>query len=93
MCSWDEVLILPFLALRSPELARALLMYRYRRLDVARERARRAGFRGAMYPWRSAADGQEVTPHNQVNLLTGGWMPDDTQLQRHIGSAIAFNVW
>ena len=37
---WDELFIFPFLNLRLPELTRALLMYRYRRLPEARVAAR-----------------------------------------------------
>ena len=34
---WDELFIFPFLSLRFPQLARALLLYRYRRIDQARQ--------------------------------------------------------
>jgi trehalose/maltose hydrolase-like predicted phosphorylase len=37
---WDDVLVFPFLAMRFPGLARALLFYRWRRLDQARQAAR-----------------------------------------------------
>ena len=90
---WDEIFVFPFLLVRFPQLARALLLYRFRRLDAAREAARRAGCRGAMFPWRSASDGREVTPGYQLNMLSGRWMPDRTHLQHHIGSAVAYNVW
>lgn len=90
---WDELFVFPFLIFRFPETAKACLMYRYRRLNAAREAARAAGYRGAMYPWRSASDGHEVTPEHQKNLISGGWMEDHTYLQRHIGSAVVFNVW
>lgn len=90
---WDELFVHPFLNFRFPLLAKESLLYRYRRLDAARRAARQAGYRGAMYPWRSASDGREVTPRHQKNLLNGQWMHDYTFLQRHIGSAIAFNIW
>ena len=90
---WDDIFVFPFLNARFPELARSLLLYRYRRLDAARLAARRHGFAGAMFPWRSASSGREETPRFQINLLSGRWMRDDTRLQRHIGAAIAFNVW
>ena len=47
---WDELYILPFYNLRFPRISRALLMYRYRRLDGARKYAAENGYRGAMYP-------------------------------------------
>jgi hypothetical protein len=46
-----------FLNLRFPELTRALLRYRSRRLPEARQAARAAGYEGAMYPWQSGSDG------------------------------------
>ncbi|GAA4330666.1 glycosyl hydrolase family 65 protein [Pigmentiphaga soli] len=90
---WDEILAFPFYELRFPEVARAALTYRCRRLPAAREAARAAGLPGAMFPWRSASTGREETPAFQFMPLTGHWLPDHTFLQRHIGSATAFNVW
>jgi len=90
---WDELFAFPFLVTHFPELARNLVDYRLRRLDTARERARRAGLRGAMFPWRSADSGEEETPPWQFNPMSGRWMPDHTHLQRHIGSAVAFDAW
>ncbi|MBO0738154.1 MAG: glycoside hydrolase family 65 protein, partial [Alphaproteobacteria bacterium] len=90
---WDDVLVFPVLAVRFPNLARALLLYRYRRLEDARREARRAGYRGAMFSWRSTGSGQDATPKYQLNLVSGRFMRDHTTLERHIGAAIAFNIW
>lgn len=90
---WDELFILPFLTMRFPEIARALLMYRWRRLPAARRAAADAGHRGAMYPWQSAADGREETQRVHLNPRSGRWLPDHTHLQRHVGLTIALNVW
>ncbi|AHL73842.1 hypothetical protein CH92_01525 [Stutzerimonas stutzeri] len=90
---WDELFAYPILATHWPELARSLLDYRYARLDKARERARRVGLRGAMFPWRSARTGEEETPPWQCNPMSGRWMADHTRLQRHIGSAVAYDAW
>ena len=90
---WDELFIFPFLNLRKPVLARALLRYRYRRLDQARRAAREAGYRGAMFPWQSGSDGREETQRLHLNPLSGHWIPDNSHRQRHINAAIAFNVW
>ncbi|MDQ3540519.1 MAG: glycoside hydrolase family 65 protein [Chloroflexota bacterium] len=90
---WDELFVLPYFHLHLPEVSRALLLYRYRRLDEARASAREAGYRGAMFPWRSGSDGREVTPAVYFNPRNEGWIDDHTYLQRHIGSAIASNVW
>jgi trehalose/maltose hydrolase-like predicted phosphorylase len=90
---WDELFIFPLLSFRSPEITRSLLLYRYRRLPEVRAAAERAGFRGAMFPWQSGSDGQEETQEMNFNERSQRWMPDHSYLQRHVGSAIAWNVW
>jgi beta-phosphoglucomutase family hydrolase len=90
---WDELFILPTFTLRQPEITRSLLMYRYRRLNEARAAAERAGFRGAMFPWQSGSDGQEETQKVNLNPRSLRWVPDNSYRQRHVGSAIAWNVW
>jgi beta-phosphoglucomutase family hydrolase len=90
---WDELFIFPFFNHRMPEITRALLMYRYRRLGEARASAREAGFAGAMFPWQSGSNGEEVTQRWNRNPRSGRWVPDNSCRQRHVGSAIAYNVW
>ena len=90
---WDELFIFPILNLRIPDITRALLRYRYRRLDQARCNARDAGYRGAMYPWQSGSDGREESQTLHLNPRSGRWTPDNTRLQRHVNAAIAYNVW
>ncbi|CAM5650753.1 glycoside hydrolase family 65 protein [Streptomyces viridifaciens] len=90
---WDELFVLRLLNLRFPELARAVLRYRHRRLDAARRQARELGLRGAAYPWQSAADGREESQQLHLNPLSGRWLPDHSHLQRHVGSAVAYNIW
>lgn len=90
---WDELFIFPLLNLRLPEITRALLVYRYRRLDEARHNARAQGFRGALYPWQSGSSGREESQSVHLNPTSGRWIPDNTHLQRHVNSAIAFNIW
>lgn len=90
---WDELFMFPFLSLRIPVLTRALLRYRHRRLGEARQAAEEAGFRGAMYPWQSGSDGREETQRLHLNPASGRWLPDTSHRQRHINSAIAYNIW
>jgi alpha,alpha-trehalase len=90
---WDELFIFPFLNLSIPDITRALLMYRYRRLPEARWLAKQAGFEGAIYPWQSGSDGREESQELHLNPYSGRWIPDNSQLQRHINIAIAYNVW
>jgi beta-phosphoglucomutase family hydrolase len=90
---WDELFIFPFFNHRMPEITRSLLMYRYRRLGEARAAAAAAGHKGAMFPWQSGSDGQEETQALNLNPRSQRWVPDNSYLQRHVGSAIAHNVW
>lgn len=90
---WDELFVLPYLNLHFPEVSRALLRYRHRRLEQARTTAAAAGHRGAMYPWQSGSDGREETQQLHLNPRSGRWLADHSHLQHHVGSAIAYNVW
>ncbi|HEY7134332.1 MAG TPA: glycosyl hydrolase family 65 protein [Acidimicrobiia bacterium] len=90
---WDELFVLPFLTYRIPEVARALLMYRYRRLSEARASARESGLSGAMFPWQSGSDGTEETQKVHLNPLSGRWEPDLSRNQRHVNAAIFYNIW
>ncbi|MBV8477892.1 MAG: glycoside hydrolase family 65 protein [Acidobacteria bacterium] len=91
---WDtEIFMLPFYTYTDPACARALLTYRYHTLEAAREKARRAGFAGAMYPWESADTGEETTPRaviapsgEVISVLNG-------ELEIHITADIAYAVW
>jgi trehalose/maltose hydrolase-like predicted phosphorylase len=90
---WDELYIYPFLNFRLPEITRELLMYRYRRLDEARAAAKEAGYRGAMYPWQSGSDGKEETQVVHLNPRSGRWDRDLSHNQRHVNTAIFYNIW
>lgn len=90
---WDELFVFPLLNPRFPELARGLLRYRYRRLPEARRAAAAAGLPGAMFPWQSGSDGREESQVMHLNPLSGHWNPDPSSRARHIGSAVAYNVW
>lgn len=90
---WDELFVFPFLNFQLPELARSLLMYRYHRLPSARRAARNEGFKGAMYPWQSGSNGREESQVVHLNPQSGEWDADNTYLQRHVGVAIAYNIY
>ncbi|MBN1622055.1 MAG: glycoside hydrolase family 65 protein [Endomicrobiales bacterium] len=91
---WDsEIFDLPFFIYTNPVIAKNLLMYRCRRIDKAREIARKKGFMGAMFPWESADKGVEVTPSWYKDIkgkikqvLTG-------HLEHHITADIAFGMY
>lgn len=90
---WGEVLVHRVLALHQPAVSRALLLYRYRRLDEARHAAHAAGYRGAMFPRQSGSDGRDETSSELFNPRTGQWMPERSAQQRHVGLAIAYAAW
>ena len=90
---WDELFIFPFLTLHMPDLTKALLQYRYRRLPAASRAATAGGYEGAMYPWQSGSSGREETQTLHLNPQSGHWHPDKSHRQRHINIAIGYNVW
>lgn len=90
---WDSLFVSPVLSVRMPNVARSLLLYRYRRLPEARRAAHRAGYLGAMYPWQSGSDGREVSQELHLNPESGRWNPDASARAHHVGLAIAYNAW
>ncbi|MDM8555535.1 HAD-IA family hydrolase [Desulfococcaceae bacterium HSG7] len=90
---WDEIYILPFYNYHFPQISKALLMYRYNRLDEARRYAFDNGCQGAMYPWQTADSGDEETQKVRYNLDDDTWEPDLSRRQRHVSIAIFYNVW
>lgn len=80
---WDtEVFLAPFHLFTDPAIARSLLRYRWRNLPGAREKARRNGWQGALFPWESARSGEEETPEfAAINIRTG--------LRQKVASALA----
>ncbi|MFC0597757.1 glycoside hydrolase family 65 protein [Streptomyces palmae] len=90
---WDELFVLPYLNLHFPEVSRALLTYRHRRLGEACRAAAEEGLAGARFPWQSGSDGREETQTLHLNPRSGRWLPDHSRLQHHVGSAVAYNVW
>ena len=81
---WDaELWMFPPLLALQPAIARSMLDYRFERLAAARQNAFSHGYRGAMFPWESASEGQEATP---VWALTGPF-------QQHITGDIGWAFW
>ena len=90
---WDELFILPFYDIHFPNTAKSMLMYRYKRLEKAREYAIEYGYKGAMFPWQSGSDGREETQIIHLNPISGEWGDDYSCLQRHVSLSIAYNIW
>lgn len=81
---WDtELWMYPALLLMHPELGKSLVEYRYERLDAAKRNAFGKGYKGAMFPWESAATGVEETP---VWALSGPF-------EHHITACVAIAAW
>jgi trehalose/maltose hydrolase-like predicted phosphorylase len=89
---WDEMFILPVFFIHFKEIAKSVLMYRYRRLDEARKYAKENGYKGAMFPWQSGSSGKEETQKYHLNPANGEWGDDNSCLQRHVSLAIAYNI-
>ena len=91
---WDtEMFILPFFIYTHPECARAMLMYRYHTLPAARKKAAEMGYKGALYAWESAMNGDEMTPP-VVLAPTGEIIPIlSGKLEQHINAAVAYGAW
>lgn len=81
-CFWDtEAFVLPVMAFTAPEVARAMLHYRFRTLDAAREHAREMNHpTGALYPWRTI-DGGECSAHYPSGSAA-----------YHINAAVAYGI-
>ncbi len=62
---WDsDSWVFPALLLLHPQRAKSLVMFRYRTLHAAQQRARERGLQGAMYPWEADPEkGTEQTPY------------------------------
>ncbi len=90
---WDELFILPLYDINLPEVAKSMLMYRFRRLEKSKEYAKEYGYSGAMFAWQSGSDGREETQVIHLNPLNGQWDADHSSLQRHVSLAVAFDVW
>ena len=89
---WEmEIYMLPFYTLLYPDAAKRMLLYRYRMLEDARRNARRNGFKGAQYPWEATDDGEEMTPSEIMDLITGEtvriWTGEE---QHHITADVAY---
>ncbi|AQW21903.1 family 65 glycosyl hydrolase [Lentilactobacillus curieae] len=89
---WDVTFDLPFYALHFPKIARQCLMYRYNRLNPARDYAKSEDKDGAMYPWQSGMYGDEQSQFVHLNPVSGKWDPDNSRLQRHVSISVAYDV-
>jgi kojibiose phosphorylase len=91
---WDtEIFCLPFYIYTNPEIAKKLLLYRYKRLDAARKIAQEKGYKGAMFPWESADTGEETTPSWYKDVSGRVRKVLTMQQEQHITADIAYAVF
>ena len=89
-----EIFMLPYFTYVHPDIARNLLMYRYRLLPAARAKAKSNGYKGAQYPWESTLSGEETTPPAILHPETGELIPVlNGPLELHISASISHGVW
>ncbi|MEM9687007.1 MAG: glycoside hydrolase family 65 protein, partial [Bacteroidota bacterium] len=81
---WDsELWMYPPLLVFDQEMAKAMLDYRFDRLEAAKHKASVYGYKGAMYPWESDDTGEESTP---TWALTGA-------IEHHITGDVGVAFW
>ena len=81
---WDtELWMFPSILQLQPAIAKSMVDYRFERLEAAKRNAFGKGYKGAMYPWESAASGVEETP---VWALSGPF-------EHHITADVALAAW
>lgn len=82
---WDsDTWMFPALLVMHPELAKSMVMFRYRTLDAAKQKAKELGFQGAMYPWEADEIGNETTPHFAVQ---------NAKYEIHVTGDVALGQW
>jgi protein-glucosylgalactosylhydroxylysine glucosidase len=81
---WDtDLWMFPAILVLHPGMAKGMVDYRFKRLEAAKKNAFSHGYKGAMYPWESAASGVEETP---VWALSGPF-------EHHITACVAIAAW
>lgn len=89
-----EIFMLPYFTYVHPDIARNLLLYRYRLLPAARAKAKSNGYEGAQFPWESTLSGVETTPPAILHPETGELIPVlNGPLELHITASISHGVW
>ena len=91
---WDtEIYLMPFYLFNFPEVAKNMLLYRSKRLPMAKQLAGKEGFKGAKFPWESADTGEEETPEwakdidgSIIKILTH-------KFEHHITSDISYALY
>jgi trehalose/maltose hydrolase-like predicted phosphorylase len=82
---WDaDTYMFPVLLLLHPQIARPIIMFRSRTLDVARANAASHRYQGAMYPWEAGPEGVETTPR---------FAYQNALYENHVNADVALAAW
>ena len=91
---WDaEIFNLPFYLFTFPKLAKNMLLYRYRRLNAAREIAKKGNYKGTQFPWESSDTGEEETPEWARDIDRTIIKIHTHEMEHHIVSDIAYAIY
>lgn len=92
---WDqEIYNLPMFLYTRPEVAKQILIYRYKTLEGAKRKAERLGYAGAFYAWISGDTGDELCPdYFFKDVLSGRKIRNHfNDWQIHISPDISYTV-
>ena len=82
---WDsDTWMFPPLLLMHPDIARSMVMFRYKALPAAEANAKLNGYKGAMYPWESDENGEEACPK---------FAYQNALYENHVTGDVAFAQW
>ncbi len=88
---WDtEIFLFPFYLYTLPNVAKNMLLYRYRRLNAAKQNAKKFGYKGAMFPWECAGLGEDETPERGKDLDGRIIRINTGKMEHHITADIAY---
>ncbi len=82
---WDsDTWMFPPLLLMHPNIAKSMVMFRYKALPAAEANAKLNGYKGAMYPWESDENGEEACPK---------FAYQNALYENHVTGDVAFAQW
>lgn len=82
---WDsDTWMFPPLLLMHPDIAKSMVMFRYKALPAAEANAKLNGYKGAMYPWESDENGNEACPK---------FAYQNALYENHVTGDVAFAQW
>lgn len=91
---WDsEIFLMPFFIYNFPYIAKNLLLYRFNRLEKAKDIAKQLKYKGAMFPWESADTGEEETPTWAKDIDGTIVRIRTNEMEHHITADVAYSFY